>query len=136
MLKRIENRISVTPDNHGVSVQELLQKVRLGRRRSVPSGWFTIPERSWFRGAGCYLGFVGGNPFLQGGSPYRRGAGFGARDAISDAISDFDKILRKPRLCQNATCKERASEHKGEKASIRRGRTFCGVRDLAMGRLR
>ena len=42
------------------------------------------------------------------------------RDAISDAISDLDKILRNKRFCQNATCEERASEHEGEKASIRR----------------
>ena len=47
---------------------------------------------------GRVAGLVGGNLFLQGGSPYRKGAGSGARDAISDAISDFDKILAKEAL--------------------------------------
>ena len=57
---------------------------------------------------------AGGTFFLQGTLPYRNGAGFGTGNAVSDAISCFDKILRNERCCGNATCKGRASDHKGE----------------------
>ena len=99
-----------------------------GNRTHMPSR-ATYPEHNYSRATTEITfavtrrlkdGWVGGNPFLQGGSPYRKGAGSGARDAISDGISDFDKILRNKRFCGNATCKEGAGEHEGEKASIRR----------------